>query len=152
MMKNITCAILIVLLSGCGSSDSGFNTDYERAKPQETSTNFELWYDESLSDPFVKRLEENWLDVQTCVGIAAPKQSYKLTIRYIPRENMPVDIGVYYYREHKILVDEFFITPEWDFVVRHEMIHHLLHITGHDLEDNENHEPEWMFNTCGVLK
>lgn len=147
-MKIVKYSILAVLLSACGSPDPGFNTDYEPPKPQETSTNFELWYDESLSEPFIDRLEENWLDVQACVGIAAPAQSYKVTVKYIARENMPYPIGVYFYNQKKILVDEFYITPEWDFVVRHEMIHHLLHITGHSHDDNDNHQPSWMFNNC----
>lgn len=139
--------IIVLALVGCGSS-TGHNPDYVRPLPQETSANFELWYNTALSDPFIDRLEAQWLDVQTCAGIAAPDTSYKVTIRYIPRVDMPVDTGVYNYKNKTILIDEFYFAPEWDYIVRHELIHHLLHITGHPVDQNADHAPSWVFNTC----
>ena len=147
MKKSII--LVTLLLAGC-NNDPGFNTDYERPKPQEESKHFELWYNPELSGPFVDRIEGHWVDIQTCVGIAAPEVFDKVEIRYLPREQMPdgYTIGIYYFHSMKALINQVYIEPQWDHVVRHELIHHLLHIAGHPVEDNRNHEPAWIFNTC----
>jgi len=144
-MRPSIVVMLIILSIGCGGS-SGHNSDYVKPTPNQTSLNFEIWYYGKLPEPIADHLEAHWLDVQSCVGVAAPITPYKVSVRYLQADNMPKPIGAMDTNTHTIYIDVDYMYEV--IVLRHEMIHHLLDLIGVTLESQEKHEPEWVFNEC----
>lgn len=142
-----TLAMTMLNCTGCGgSSGGGSYSPTSPIPPTESTDNFDIWYDVSLSGPLHTNVEDNWLEVQTCAGIPAPSVNYQVKLLYVPASEMPKETGAYTPYTRTIHIDERYIGL--DLVLRHEMIHHLLDITGFPIEQNEIHEPEWLWSTC----
>jgi len=149
-MKTLYTVALLASLAGCTGCGSGSGGGSSDSSPvvdwSETSENFNISYDVAVDHLIAADLERYWVEVQTCAGISAPVTPYKVPVLYVPADQMPLPTGSYTTDTHTIHIDERYVTIS--IVVKHEMIHHLLEIIGTPIEQNEAHEPEWLFNTC----
>jgi hypothetical protein len=155
-MKLLAPIVLSLALMTCvscgggGGSGSSKPADFVVSVGQydELTENFHLKYATKVrpADPIGHIIEGQWLDVQECAGIAAPNTLYRVVITYKASINMELPTALYRPDEHEIDIDDQYI--KLPHVLRHEMIHHLLHVTGYPYELNRLHLPEWMFNTC----
>ena len=146
-MKTLYTALILSALVGCGGGSGGGSSDSSPyVKPNESSKHFNMWYDPALASPFADVLEQYWVEVQTCAGISAPVINHKVSVRYIPADQMRIETGYYTYSNDTITIDERYLAER--IVVKHEMLHHLLDIVGTPVDTNSAHEPEWLFNQC----
>lgn len=137
--------LIILLLVGCGS-------EYEpevtwSGNITEQNEKFILSYDTELfPESQLPKVEQWWIDVQTCAGIGALIEQ-PLIIEYVP------DDGLNNGSNARIVYASLYIrvevrkTTNVERQTKHEMIHYLLDVNGENRKNNNSHESPW-FSQC----
>ena len=134
---------------GCGDSEKDGPSIKWSGNITEQSECFILSYDQvNIVGPLLPTIEQWWVDVQTCVGASIDLTGRPLIIEYTPPEGLPeANSGWIDWHKHytRIAFKPSFRTVEP--VVKEEMIHYLLFLTGEDDTDNAEHASIW-FDDC----
>ena len=152
--------LLALLLTGCGvdtgsdaHADESANWPDWTGEWQERNDRFTLNYDPVRKPgPWMAVVDQIWLDVQTCVGIAAPGPG--LTVEYVPLAQLPIteagnQVGAFInYKDRYVRVHDEDLSAGGNHL-RHELVHYLLWWAGSSQHDLATHNSQF-YDECLV--
>jgi len=136
----ILLVVLALLLTGCSTTSNTGPSNGDGAfygwpgwtgNYQERNERFTVNYDPGkLPGPWLYIIDQVWLDVQACVGLAPPDP--KLVIEYVAQSNMPLidgslQVTAYInYDTRYIRITDYDLQQNQSNHLRHEFVHYLL--------------------------
>ena len=133
--------IALAVLTGCGHVEESSDRAGQSGEAVEQNERFTLVYTDVIEGPIMEEIEQEWLEVQTCIGVAMPDP--ELTIEYVPLSEMPVSqygwnmSGYIKYKPRYIRVNN--DDRRTNYALRHEFVHWILYQLGESDYDLENH-------------
>ncbi len=146
-MKNLFILLFTMFLFGCGTSEKEPLIEWSGIITEQ-SDHFILTYDkEKFPKSQLERVEQLWVEIQTCVGISIDISDKPLIIEYTELGKVPQKfLGYIYWRERYTVIYE----NASNSVDKHEMLHYLLYLIGTPDTDNHNHTgPIW--DKCPIV-
>lgn len=134
-----TVIVVTLLLVGCGNEQSSTNNGYGTTYDESTPYGLRVRYVDSHS-PRIETLDAIFKEVAACMGSSLPNGPLVIFAGEITsNEDVP---GIYLPASGTIVIlnSLAFDQPGGYWTVKHEFVHHILHLSGFPLDKNKAHD------------